>query len=776
MDYLNDWEFLKKLFSYNVQEYWAYFTCLDFTTEKVLATIQGKIISGSGNVTAKSPIRRTASLTMIFDEQTGKLISEKNLISVDKKISFSIGLTNPFYGREDYEDYWAYGEVITFKMGVYFITGCNATAAASGGTVTVNLTDKMGKLNGSPGGILPATVAFHERLVFDAEGDYSTEHPLILEIINECVNHFGGEDFNNILVEDVPEMGRQVVTYNGDTPIWFNIGIDNTASFPATSFQIQSDRPAAWTNPNIGVRKTKGEVIGYLETPLTWPGELIKKSGSNVMQVLQDIANMLGNYEFFYDVEGIFHFRQIKNYDKTGDAPLLVPPFQPDGANPNQPFQDEFNQSFQEGYIPKYSDDIYLTEFATNEMIISPAFSPKYDNIKNDYICWGTKKDDDGNEIAVRYHLAIDRIPKDTRVFNSTTGAVVDWGSNLCNKWIVAVRRHSPNMDDDNMILRYDFYRDPSRPNHILTPATDPGWFTVNADGYALPNPQDAPNVGEKYDPEIYCPALQDYFPQYTSIQFNWREELYRSALMNFGNSTTSNYAETNSSNYDAELIAEWRLIYDPTSISGNDSFRKLWEGTLTDNTTTPPTRPWSGYTVDTVIAPQKLRYWLDIISSDAPIGRYGIDKIGRRTYTNENTKINEVYPEDIIDVVFFEIPSSADDPTGEKLYAKQQEYMKVGQNFCQLKADQMIMLTTKNSFGTCYEDVRQAFMEHTIFNSGITLQIVPIWYLDVNRVARFANADLGVNGDYVIDTISWNLGTGSPTMNIGLSEALVII
>lgn len=763
MDYLNDWEFLKKLFTYHVQEYWAYFTCLDFTTEKVLATISGKIISGTGNITAKSPVRRTASLNLIFDEQTGKLISEQNLISVDKKISFSLGLTNPFYGDSAYPDYWNYGEVITFKMGVYFITSCNANGAATGGTVTVQLTDKMGKMNGQPGGILPATVAFHERLIFDAKGDYSTEYPLILEIINECAHHFGGESYNNIIIEDVPRMGRQVVTYNGDTPIWFNINVDNTGSFPATAFQIQSDKPATWP-ANVGVRKSKGEVIGYLETPLTWPGELVKKSGTNVMQVLQDIQGMLGNYEFFYDVEGTFHFRQIQNYDKTSNAPLLIDPLQPNA----------YNQAIQDGYIPKYSKDIYLTEFATNELVISPAFSPKYDNIKNDYICWGTRKDEDGNELAVRYHLAIDKMPKDSRVISSIDGSVIDWGGNLCNKWIVAVRRNSPDMDDDNMILRYDFYRDPSNATHFLNPTDDPTWFTMK-DGFWIPDPRDAPNVGEKYDPEIYAPALQDYFPGNSSAQFDWREELYRSALMNFNNSTTGNYAETNSTNYDAELIAEWREIYDPTNFSGNDSFRALWTGYFVDPAF-PNVKAWTGYTPDVIIAPQKLRYWLDIISSDAPIGRYGIDKIGRRTYTNENTKINEVYPEEILDIVFFEIPSSAKDPTGAELLAKQHEYMQIGQNFCQLKADQMNMLLAKNSFGTCYEDVRQAFMEHTIFNSGITLQIIPIWYLDVNRVARFSNEDLGITGDYLIDSIGWNLGQGSPTMNVTLSEALVII
>jgi len=55
----------------------------------------------------------------------------------------------------------------------------------------------------------------------------------------------------------------------------------------------------------------KGENIGYLETDLTYPGELIMNAGSTVTQVLDEIAKTLGNFEYFYDVDGIFHFRKI---------------------------------------------------------------------------------------------------------------------------------------------------------------------------------------------------------------------------------------------------------------------------------------------------------------------------------------------------------------------------------------------------------------------------------------------------------------------------------
>lgn len=37
--------------------------------------------------------------------------------------------------------------------------------------------------------------------------------------------------------------------------------------------------------------------------------------------------------------------------------------------------------------------------------------NPQYDNIKNDYICWGTKTLVNGTSFGIRYHLAIDKKP-----------------------------------------------------------------------------------------------------------------------------------------------------------------------------------------------------------------------------------------------------------------------------------------------------------------------------------------------------------------------------
>jgi hypothetical protein len=48
--------------------------------------------------------------------------------------------------------------------------------------------------------------------------------------------------------------------------------------------------------------------MGYSYVDFTYPGELASSAGESVVTVLDKIKNALGNYEYFFDTEGIFHF------------------------------------------------------------------------------------------------------------------------------------------------------------------------------------------------------------------------------------------------------------------------------------------------------------------------------------------------------------------------------------------------------------------------------------------------------------------------------------
>lgn len=723
-DFMNDRSFLLKLNQHKVREYLAAIMVLDFETENPIARLEGKVVSGSMTVAANSAVRKTCSLTIVFDEDTKNITDINNLIAIDKKISLSLGLKNPFYHLPQYAQY---GEELWFKQGLFVITRASSSISVSSAQVSIELQDKMAFLNGTCGGTLPANTSFHDRIIYDKDGNYTTEYPLIKEIIFEAVNHYGGEHPSRIVIEDVPDVGRKVVRWRGSTPINFQSEIDARNS--GRSFVIAAPPVAGFENTYY-----QGDLVGYRETPLTYPGELILKMGQTVTNLLDEIVSTLGNYEYFYDAEGIFHFRQIKNYQATGVTPLNYDPtitveVVDSQGNISQQTQD-LDKSLQSLYFPRYTDDAFINEFADQNLVTQIGYNPDYSKIKNDFICWGTKQDDSNSEVMVRYHLAIDVRPKDIpKPVTEEEIEVIRDNYSLCHKTIRKVMNKN-----DGTISRY-----------------------------AIENAYIPDEVNETWG-EVAALSLDEAFPDLdASYHFNWREELYRQALLAYGTSTEGSY-------YDEELMAEWRNIFDPSStwdLKGMDSFQRSWEDHFgEDNDETP----WAGYTVDVKIAPEKLRYWLDIIDTSAGVGVYGVNRIGRRSIAQENTKINQVFEGEIPDLVFIENTGQP-----QEMIENTQYYISIGQAYSFVNPDQLQYFQEVNSFGTCYESVREMLYNNLIYNATASLTTIPILYLDVNKVIHLNFPELGITGDFVINNISMQFGN-NPTMSLSLNEAIVMV
>ncbi len=54
------------------------------------------------------------------------------------------------------------------------------------------------------------------------------------------------------------------------------------------------------------------EDVGYTYADFVYDTELTANLGESVVTVLDKIKQYLGNYEYFYDEFGVFHFREIK--------------------------------------------------------------------------------------------------------------------------------------------------------------------------------------------------------------------------------------------------------------------------------------------------------------------------------------------------------------------------------------------------------------------------------------------------------------------------------
>lgn len=393
-EYLNDMDFLTQLDKLHMRVQYAKIILLSFKDEEPIKEIQGSITSGNLSVNGSSAIRRTINLTMLASIDNSNLEDIDNEISINKKIKVLIGYDNPL------KSYKNYGDIIWFPCGLFVLSSANISRSTSGWNISITGKDKMCLLDGTAGGTLPASITFHESLVQLDNGDVEIQYPTIFQIIYEAVNHWGGEAIENIIITDIDEEIKMLVRYMGDKPVYFS------NDYQSLSFEAQEDYPHMFSY---------GQDAGYKYTDFTYPGELVLNAGDTVVTLLDKIVSTLGNYEYFYNIDGKFVFQEIKNYLNTSSPLLELSP---------------------EDYVRSYNNAKFLYSLTDLDTTTAITRNPKYDNVKNDFYVWGKRKTSTGVEVSIRYHLAIDDKP--------------DIDLAMQNMWEVKDKK-------SNLIVRYDF-------------------------------------------------------------------------------------------------------------------------------------------------------------------------------------------------------------------------------------------------------------------------------------------------------------------------------
>lgn len=384
--YLKDSVFLKKFDELKLKEQYVKLIVLTFD-EMPIQEIQGKVTGGNLTLDGSSGMRRTGNLSMIADEYENDLTDTKHLLSINKKVEVLIGFVNTTNEYTEYDMLW-------FPQGIYVIISPNISHNSDGVNISLTLHDKMTLLNGECGGTLPASVTFNEIQDIDEDGNIQVTEPTIYQIIQELVNHFGGEQLGKIIISDIDNKIKKVMKWTGSTPLYLyqEPAADGTIY---NSFSTNYNELAARQAQGHGTIRefSYGQDIGYILTDFVYPGELVGNAGDTVVTILDQIKNTLGNYEYFYDVDGNFRFQEIKNYLNTSYSTFLI------------------NEMNADNYLVDYTSGESAYTFEDANIIQSYSNSPQYQQIKNDFLVWGKRTSIDGKDVPIRYHLAIDSKP-----------------------------------------------------------------------------------------------------------------------------------------------------------------------------------------------------------------------------------------------------------------------------------------------------------------------------------------------------------------------------
>ena len=126
-------------------------------------------------------------------------------------------------------------------------------------------------------------------------GDFVIMKPTIVQIIQELVNHFGGEPLEKIVISDIDTRIKKVMKWTGDKPLYL-INNSYTTEPPENVDEVETIET--------------GQDAGFIYSDFYYPGELIGDAGNSVVTILDKIKNMLGEFEYFYDLDGRFVFQK----------------------------------------------------------------------------------------------------------------------------------------------------------------------------------------------------------------------------------------------------------------------------------------------------------------------------------------------------------------------------------------------------------------------------------------------------------------------------------
>ncbi len=662
--YLKDSTFLKNFDAIKNKEQYVKITILDFY-EKPIKSIEGRVIGGSLNLDGNSSIRRICNLNMIAADYDNDLTNIDNLLSINKKVDLEMGFLNE-------TEYYTEFPILWFPIGIYVIIAPLLSHTLEGVNISLQLKDKMCLLNGECGGILPASVTFHEYETVNEKGEYVILKPTIYQIIQELVNHFGGEQLGKIIISDLDTRIRKVMKWIGSSPLYIITEIkEGTVQYIPTTNESE-------VSGKVYKRYEYGDDIGYINTDFIYPDELIGDAGVSVCDILDKIKTTLGNYEYFYDIHGNFVFQEIKNYLNTSHATV------------------ELDKLTKDDYVVDMDKGKAVYVFDDSTLVTSYSNAPQFNMIKNDFIVWGIREDVEGNTFPIRYHLAIDEKPK------------------IGNEYEVF------------------FYEDSN--DHLIKakcPVVYPSKNDFPKQGVQEVFYMDA-GSGSIYE---WDASLQTYIEITIGLEkiktSDWRTELYLSGSSAEPLGKDSNY-------YYTELKNEWPKLYD------------VKEGKFFDEVLKYPT---------------DIDFYLDFIDSNAAISEFSISNIGRRTKVITDDKINCVFEPEIPDLILLN--------TGDERIAElRKECEDKGQDYIQMDENLFSMITGGGKFNSAYVMVRELLYQYTRYNSAISLNTLPIYYLEPNVRITVRDTQTGIYGDYIINSISIPFDI-SATMTVSCVQAL---
>lgn len=723
--------------------------------EHPIETVEGRVTQGSINLDGASAVRRTCSLTI-----TAQDFNYSNYLwGLNTKFALEIGVLNEIDTQ--------YPDIIWFKQGIYFISSFNTSRSTNNFSISIQGKDKMSMLNGEMGGTINSSVDFGTIEEEDQHGNWIIRKIPIKDIIRNIVHQYAGEPLHNIVINDLPDYGLELLEYRYDVPMYLyrkagsstyaNATLDGTikceiqrggetvktsfAELLPTELDLLVDplmgnaspSPVIIDDENYIIAKVEyGQTAGYRKTELTYAGDLIANVGETVTSVLDKIKNMLGEFEYFYDLDGRFVFQQKQSFVNTIYGQLS------DGG-----------ENDKEQYIKTYIDSsIAKYDFIDNDLITQFNNNPNMAGIRNDYSIWGQRTTLSGAQVPIHLRYAIDQKPI------QYTSIKVDMSEGSADKAAIDAynNKYGTNLSGQESItyISADSYATSSETIYC-------DWreviYQMALDYYKYNHLDDFEIKVAAENPEFYPYGMTGYEQYYIDLQGFWRQ-LYNPTIYNLNNKIK--ILENEIADLENQPDEESKLILE-TKLAEKEKVAQELENVKMDleNYYSEEYGSKSCWNKSVFEQPEALNFWFDFLDSEGELDQFSVKSIGCRPKAVNDTNIKSIYFRETPNIFFVDTQPDESEIGGYKyIYAP--------------GLSKMFSISAQGKSAKTKLD--ELIYQHGYCAESATINCIPIYYLQPNILIGVKDEQTHLNGNFVLSKISVPL-TYNGTMSLTVTK-----
>ena len=606
---------------------------------------------------------------------------------------------------------------------------------------------------------------------------YSIKKIPLEQIIRESVHAYALEPYHNIIINDLNDYGLEQLQYKGEDTLYairnvstghfqmivqpskspsFNNILSNsfhsdtlspiTPADGATHFYCDMDNKEYSSEiPNASnyyectaAAINFGDDIGYRLTDLVYDGDLISSLGDSLTSILDKIKTMLGDFEYFYDLEGHFVFQRKHNYVSTSFSNIV--------------YSQSTNRYSDESYV-SYAAGEQKCEFNFEGSMLVTAFqnSPVLNNVRNDYSIWGKRKGVSGADIPIHLRYAIDKKPVYYKALNGIEYITSEYTGEITN---------NTKMEDWRELI-YQMALDYFAAQGGV--AVDENENLISVDVFLA--------TVAANNPSYYPTGYTGYEQYYTDMQGFWRQ-LYNPEPALIYDLIPGHYVLEQIQTSPGTAYYELQYVYHDDTVDINTVRSDFYFSTekefndfiSNDNYLSSLTEEQIGelqnkyvnsnlghWNVVVFESPDMLNFWIDFLDSNSELAEYSIPVIGRRSKTINDDKIMGIYFKDIPDLI---LSQRNPDENGEwvDITNKRDEILNhsgYSVLFLPKGMEQLFQISYRGK--SAKDKLDQLLFENAYCIENISITSLPLYNLEPNYRIYVKDENTHINGEYLV-------------------------